>query len=150
MARRMLVARPWWPSSAPDRFTEILSGGRPATCQAWTWAQAARSTHRSKRRTRPRSSARGMNWTGPSRPWVGCCQRTSASAPTTAPEEEVDLRLVEDPELVALEGVAQVHLQAHPGVRDRAHARRVQAPGTPALVLGRQGRGCSAAGGCCT
>jgi hypothetical protein len=35
---------------------------------------------------KPISSANGMNEIGCNRPWVGCCQRTSASKPTMAPE----------------------------------------------------------------
>ena len=47
----------------------------------------------------PLSSANGMNVEGGNRPRLGCCQRTSASTPRTAPARELDAGLVFDDEL---------------------------------------------------
>ena len=55
-----------------------------------------------------------MNSIGRSSPRSGCCQRTSASTARTAPLAEVHDRLVEDPQLVALERPAQLVLGAQP------------------------------------
>ena len=49
-----------------------------------------------------------MNSTGDTTPRCGCIQRSSASAPQGLRRREVELRLVGERELAALERVAQV------------------------------------------
>ena len=58
--------------------------GRPASCQIRNCRQAARSTQRPIDRTKPDSSAIGMNCAGNMSPRCGCRQRIRASAPTIA------------------------------------------------------------------
>ena len=52
--------------------------------QRAAWRQAVSRTQRPSGTISPVSSASGMNAIGGTRPRVGCCQRTSASNPTTA------------------------------------------------------------------
>jgi hypothetical protein len=64
--------------------------------------QAVRSTHSPIGTISPVSSASGMNSVGEMMPRSGWRQRTSASTPTISPELHVDLRLVQQVQLVVL------------------------------------------------
>ena len=64
-----------------------------------------------------------MNSAGAMSPRSGCCQRTSASAPTQRASDEADDRLEEEPELAALERAVQRVLGRVRG--DGAGAHRV-------------------------
>ena len=90
-------ARPWASStrstrsgsagekSRAERLTAILIAGRPASCQARAWRTAASITQALTWTMSPDSSATGTNSPGGIMPFSGCCQRTSASAPTMRP-----------------------------------------------------------------
>ena len=68
-----------------DRFTAILKGGSPSESQVANCRQAVFRTKSPIGRISPVSSAIGMNMSGGTRPRRGCCQRISASTPTTRP-----------------------------------------------------------------
>ena len=82
------------------------------------------------------SSATAMKSSGDTRPRLGCCQRSSASTPATAAGGEVDLRLVEEPELVALERLAQVALERQALQRAGVHRRRAELEAVASQLLG--------------
>ena len=69
--------------SRVDRF--IDTRWMPKRAIAACWRAASSKTHSVSWRTKPVCSAKGMNCIGGTSPRVGCCQRTSASAPTSAP-----------------------------------------------------------------
>ena len=74
-------------------------------------------------------------------PRSGCCQRTSASTATAAPVSSVDDRLVDEPQLVALERAAQALLDLQPVAQPAAHRavedlERAAAAGLDALERG--------------
>ena len=73
---------------------------------------------------RPVDSASGMNTSGGAGRSVGCVQRTSASTLVTDVEREVELGLVVQLELVALEREVQVARAGRAGRRGRRRARR--------------------------
>ena len=68
--------------SRVDRFTDSTSC-RPSSCSICQWRAASSKIQIVSTRMKPVCSANGMNCIGGTRPRVGCCQRTSASAPTT-------------------------------------------------------------------
>ena len=72
-----------------------------------------------------------MNSAGDTRPRSGCCQRSSASAPQDRAAREVDLRLVVQLELVALERAAQLASRA----AARARVRCVHLGGEELVAL---------------
>src|SRR5882672_11361823 len=69
-------------SSGAETLTANQGFPGSSRCQAPACAMARSSVHSPTARIRPLSSASGTKSSGPSRPSVGCCQRTSASAPT--------------------------------------------------------------------
>ena len=91
-------------------------------------------------RSRPVSSAIGMNASGGTRPRVGCCHRTSASNPTTVPSASDHDRLVMDAELVAIERAAEVVLEVEPLERLIAHRRLEQEMTLAGVALGADHR----------
>ena len=112
---------------------------RRERCQTTARRQASRSTQVPSGTIRPVSSASEMNSPGPSRPRSGCCQRTSASRPTIVLAVDRHLGLEEDPELLALDRLADrvLVVQARQGalarelVEQHARARRRRPwPGT--------------------
>ncbi len=84
----------------------------------------------------PVSSARGMKDIGGSRPRWGCSQRTNASTPTTSPGGEADDRLVEDAQLVALDGPVQGAFDVETLHRLGPHVLVEELEAGPALRLG--------------
>ena len=80
----------------------------PWSRQAATWRARCRGPCLVSGVIRPVCSAIGMNSSGRISPSDGCCQRHSASAPTTRPVGDVDLRLVVQDELVVLDRAAQL------------------------------------------
>ena len=58
---------------------------KPRSCHSRSWPQAWSSAHSPMAMMLPFCSASGMNWSGGTMPSSGCCQRSSASAPTTWP-----------------------------------------------------------------
>ena len=66
------------------------------------------STVSVSRGVRPRCSISARKTSGNSSPRSGCCQRTSASTPTTSPRRGVALGLVVQDELAALERAVEV------------------------------------------
>jgi hypothetical protein len=68
-----------------ERFTETVMAGMPLFCHARAWALAVRITHSPIGTISPVSSARPMKRSGSVSPRSGCCQRSSASQPTSTP-----------------------------------------------------------------
>ena len=101
------------------------------------------STHSPIGTMSPVSSASGMNSAGATSPRSGCCQRTSASAPTQRAVGERDDRLEEEPELAALERAVRARSRSRCAVAARARMRVVEHLDQRALprVLGAVHRG---------
>ena len=98
--------------------------GEQASCHAAVCRQASARTQAPIGTMSPVSSAIGMNTSGGSGPCSGCCQRSSASVPTSAPVSQVDDGLVGEAELALR--------RARRGGRPRAPAaarRPVPSPG---------------------
>ncbi len=70
---------------AADTFTATTSGGRPAASQARNCCATCSTTQKSMATMEPLCSAIGMNSAGDTSPQRGCRQRSSASAPASAP-----------------------------------------------------------------
>ena len=83
-AMSMRSARSGWRSWCAERLiaTRIC---RPWSRQTPAWRQASSISQLPIALIRPKRSAIGMNWSGPTRPRVGCSQRISASAPVISP-----------------------------------------------------------------
>ena len=77
------AANPGSCSWQADTLTAIVPGasGPYVLIHSAPCRTASRSTQRPSGTISPFSSATGTNAPGPSRPPVGCCQRTSASTP---------------------------------------------------------------------
>ena len=71
---------------------------------------------------RSERSAIGMNSAGEIQPSTGWSQRSRASAPVSVRLREVDLRLVEQLQLIALERAAQLALDELAAQRSPVHA----------------------------
>ncbi len=106
VVRRGRVARAGAPRGSPRRRTaaRARSASRAAS------SAAASRTQRPSSTTSPVSSASGTNSSGSISPRSGCCQRTSASAPTQRASRKRHDRLEEQQELAALERAVQVVL----------------------------------------
>ena len=89
----------------------------------------------------PVSSAIPMNSPGATRPRTGCSQRRSASSRTRSPDREVELRLEQHAELVALERLAQSPLGEQAGDGLRVHRLVEQLVARAAAALGAVHRG---------
>ena len=74
-------------------FTDT-SRAQPDCSQPFASPTATSNTYGVGSCTNPLLSAKGTNSDGGSRSSTGCCQRTSASTPTTRRGGDVDLRLV--------------------------------------------------------
>ena len=83
--------RPSWVNCTADRLTAIFQSVCPSATHCAICAQARSSTHTPRPTIRPDFSARGMNSSGCINPRTGCCQRTSASAPSTWPSGAANL-----------------------------------------------------------
>ena len=109
------------------RHVDATPTGRPASPVRRPtppiWRHASPSTQRPIGRIEPCSSAISMKSPGGTRPRSGCCQRTSASTPGEPAGLEVDDRLVAEVELVALDGVLEVHRHLVPVADGLVHAR---------------------------
>ena len=122
-----------WRGERLTLITRFSSGQR--------WRQSCAWRHAFSRITRPMatissdSSARAMKSTGRTRPRDGCCQRASASKPTTRSDPQVQDRLVVDRQLVALERGPQLRLdvEALEGVPAAERIEHRDAPGRVAL-----------------
>src|SRR5450755_631006 len=86
---------------------------------------------------RPVSSAKGMNWAGGTWPSSAFCQRSNASTPTMAFVFKVDLGLIVQRELIALQRPAQMDLQFEPVARGGRDLRRIELEVVLAALLGR-------------
>ena len=84
----------------------------------------------------PVCSTIGMKSDGGSRPRSGCCQRTSASAPWTREAVHAHDRLVEDHDLVSVEGAPELAEHAQPAYRVAVERGRVHLA-TRVRLLGR-------------
>ena len=92
-----------WNCSA-ETLTDTGTSQAAPRCQAAACAHRLRAAPSRRCATmKPLSSATGMNSPGATSPSSGSRQRSSASAPTTRAAVQVDLRLVVQPELAALE-----------------------------------------------
>ena len=106
-------------------FTDRPSGRPNIRCHAAPWRQASRSTKQVSGTMRPVSSATGMNSEGDTSRPSGRFQRTSASRPRDLGRGQLDDRLVEHRELVALDRLAQLGLERQARApRSRASAGR--------------------------
>ena len=81
-----------------------------------------------------------MKSAGEMAPRVRCCQRRSASTPQTRPSRRLDERLVDEVQLVLLEGDAEVDLQAQALERAPVGEVVVDLEPRPALLLGPRER----------
>ncbi len=80
------ATRPGWCSWVGERLTLIRRAAPPCSCcQTRAWRTASSRTHRPRGTISPVRSASGMKRSGPSTPYCGWDQRTSASAPCTVP-----------------------------------------------------------------
>ena len=82
-----------------------------------------------------------MNSAGEISPRVGCVQRISASAPIICPVVEIDLRLVVQRELLALQRPAQALFDRLPLHGARVHRRLEELIALAAVFLGLVHRG---------
>ena len=106
------LANPPADSCLPERLTQVTnSSGRSPAAATRPSAAGLASTNSPSGMIRPVASATGMKRSGGTRPRVGECQRRSASTPTIASALEVDLRLVVDCELAALEAEPELVLE---------------------------------------
>ena len=110
-------------------------------CHCMTWRHASRSTRAPSAWIMPDSSAIGMNSAGEITPRSGSRQRSSASTPHARPRLHLDLRLVDEEELVVHQAAAHVGLELQPQLHARVHVGGVEAVGVAARVLGRVHRG---------
>ena len=76
-----------------------------------------------------------MNWAGEMSPWPGQAPSHQRLGADDAPVAKVDLRLVHDHELVALDRAAELRLQHQPLDRGSAHLRREEAVAVAAVLL---------------
>ncbi|MNY48688.1 hypothetical protein D3C86_1840400 [compost metagenome] len=78
-------SKPGLASCMVERLTATLQSGCPASRQRLIWRQASSMTQLPMGMMSRLFSARGRKRAGEMAPWIGCCQRSSASAPTTWP-----------------------------------------------------------------
>ena len=102
-----------------------MRSGAELACHATPCAHAVASAHRPMGTIRPDFSASGMNRPGGTTPSSGCCHRASASTPTMRSALQIDLGLVLEKQLVALERASQLILQRNLLAFERGHQRRV-------------------------
>ena len=119
-----------------DRLTATDSG-RSGVCQATHSATASSSTRRVNGADQPGLLGDADELAGCSSPRVGCCQRTSASAPMSDAGRQVDLRLEVHDELVLGQRRPQLGRPAPAGAGSSRRGRRGRsAATTPRVVLG--------------
>ena len=139
VSRRMSAIRSSIPGTRNwrrDTLTEIGKLPRPARSQTRFCVQAVRSTHSPIGSISPLLSASGMKSAGEIMPRSGWCQRISASAADQRALPDVDLRLVVERELVAVERLAQHDLELHAlEAGAAAHLGRVELELAAAVVL---------------
>ena len=109
---RMYATRPALRNCRGETFTATCSTGSPSACHAFICAQASRIVHCPICSMNPDSSASGMNRVGRNRGRAsGAASAAAPPRPRIVPGAQVDLRLVVQLELAALDGEAQVAVE---------------------------------------
>ena len=77
------------PNSMADTLTAMVSPSIPSLAHTRHCRKASRMTQLPRSSMRPLDSAWGTKLSGINKPRWGCCQRTSASTPVTAPDRQL-------------------------------------------------------------
>ena len=119
-------ASPWRELGGRDVDREPGGCSGSSRCQAPACDSARSRVHSPIARIRPQSSASGTKSSGPISPRAGCCQRTSASAPTSA-ARAAHAPAASAAQLAARQRAAQLVLDAQPLGRARVQRRLEEA-----------------------